>query len=52
MDDNVVAILQFNSFIYKIYAFEIMNKKNVEFIDLMVLYGLFVYAFSIDLLTL
>lgn len=52
MDDNIITILQFNSFIYKTYAFKIMNKKNIELIDLTLLYGLFVYAFSIDLLTL
>ena len=50
MDDNIITILQFNSIIYKIYTFGIINKKNIELTDLMVLYGLFVYSFSIDLL--
>lgn len=50
MDDNVATILQFNSIIYKIYAFGIINKKNIELADLMVLYGLFMYTCSIDLL--
>ena len=51
MDDNVVTILQFNSLVYKLYILGIMNKKNIEFTDLMIMYGLFVYSFSIDLLT-
>ena len=50
MDDNVITILQLNSLVYKIYIIGIMHKKNIGFTDLMVMYGLFVYSFSIDLL--
>lgn len=52
MDDNVVTIFEFNSLIYKLFIIGIINKKNIEFTDLMIMYGLFVYSFSIDLLTM
>lgn len=52
MDDNVITILEFNSFIYKLHIINIFNKKNIEFRDLLFIYGLFIYSFSIDLLTM
>ena len=49
MDDNVITILEFNSFIYKLYIIGIFNKKNIEIKDLVFIYGLLIYTFSIDL---
>ena len=50
MDDNVLTLLQFNSVIYKFYIMNILNKKKTGFNDMLLVYGLLVCSFSIDLM--
>jgi len=48
MDDNVKILLNFNSFVYKFYAATFIRKQNIDIQDLLMIYGLMVYALNIE----
>jgi hypothetical protein len=47
---SVQSLLNINSMFYKLYIKCIINKNNLQIDDMIMIYGLLVYVFSINLL--